>query len=148
MEKNIGWLLTVIAVFGLLIGGLVGYNMAPTKVITETQTEIVYQNVSVDKLVEILTSDISIYLTNAVEDFLEYVDDEDKTRCGGDRYDIDEISISRVYDGYTVMIDEDDYQVDFKVRLKYDEDDERSCRKIFNVEAYYEADEDVNITLA
>jgi len=76
---------------------------------------------------------------------MDYVDDEELFTCGDYEYNLDEISISRVYEDYSVAIDDEDTTVEFSIKLEYDEDDERSCKKVYDVEAYYEEDEDVEI---
>ncbi len=143
MEKHVGGLLVVIAVAFLLIGGLVGYNMAPTKVVTETVTEVVYQNVSVEKLVEIPAPDM---LSLAVDAFLIAVEDEED-EAGNDvdvlgSYDFDEVEVSRVYDDYTVNYNDDETTVSFRIRLRFDEDDEPSEKETFNVVVIFEEDEE------
>lgn len=144
MDKTLAVILMVL--FSVVFFG-VGYVVSPAEVETKEVVKEVFVDVPVEVEVEKLVADSSEYLNLAVDDFMEYVDDEDKTRCDGDRYDFDEISVSKVYDEYTLDFDDEDYTVDFKVRLKYDEDSERSCRKTFDVEAYYEEDEKVEISL-
>lgn len=148
MEKHISGLLVVIAVFALLIGGLVGYNMAPVMIETETETVIEYQNVSVDRFVDVPTADISLYILPAVEDFLDELDDADDLECGNDEYSLSEVSIDRDYTHYpySVTIDEDSdgdvTEVGFESRLEFDEDDEKSCKKHYEVLVTYEVGED------
>lgn len=141
MEKHVGWLLATLAVLSLLVGGLVGYNMTETEVITKTET--VYQDVPVEVEVSVNVPfpDASLYLDLAVEDFMEHVEDQELFVCGKHEYDYDEISISRVYDEYSVSFDRDDYIVDFSIKLKYDEDGQRSCRQDFDVTVEYLDDE-------
>lgn len=91
----------------------------------------------------------------AVADFMKSVaDEEDEAgndvnalRCKKHTYDFDEISVSRVYDDYSIVVEDDKTTVTFEVRLKYDEDDERSCRDRYNVEVVYEDDEDTLVTI-
>jgi hypothetical protein len=147
MEKHISGLLMVIAVFALLIGGLVGYNMAPTKVVTETETKIVYQNISVDKIVEVPAIDL---LSVSVDTFMQFVDDDEfdgnRTETGIlTDYDFDEIEISRIYDKYNVSYDDEITTVNFKVKMRFDEEDEASEKKIFDVTVIFEDNEDTEV---
>ena len=150
MEKNTQGLVAVFAVLSLLIGFSLGAVLMgeDTETIKEIEVEKIV-NVSVDKVVEVIvpTMDISLYLDEAVEDFMEYVDDEELFVCEGYEYDFDEISISKIYNDYTVAIDGDDYTVGFNVKLRYDEDDERSCKKSFEILAEYEDGEEVEISI-
>lgn len=147
MEKHVSGLLVVIAVFALLIGGLVGYNMAPTKVVTETVTEIEYQNVTIEKLVEVPVEDI---LSKAESEFMNAVDDEEDEsgrpiNVSGN-YDFDEIEVSRVYDEYSVAYNDDVTTVNFSIKLRFDEDGEASEKKTFDVSVRFEEDEDTEVT--
>ena len=148
MEKNVGYLLVVIAVAFLLIGGLVGYNMAPTKVVTETVTQIEYQNVSVETIVEVAAPN---QLELAVAEFMQAVEDEEDE--SGEfisiledmNYDFDEVEQSKVYEGYSVDYTNDETTVSFKIRLRFDEEDEQSEKETYDVTVYFEEDEDTEI---
>jgi len=144
MEKHVSNLFIVIAVFALLIGGLVGYNMAPVKVITETETEIVYQNVSVTELVEAPNQ-----LSLAVAEFLIAVEDEED-EAGNEvnvlgSYDFDEIEVSKVYDDYSVEYTKDTVTVEFSIKLRFDEQGEASEKETFDVEVVFEDNEDTEV---
>lgn len=80
------------------------------------------------------------YLSMAMDDFLDEIDDNDDLECGKHSYDMDEVSVSKVY-WHSVLFDDEDTQVDFKVKLKFDEDDERSCRETYEVSVMYEEGE-------
>lgn len=149
MEKHVGVWLILVAVAFLLIGGLVGYSVGEAEVQTEyVDREVVKEVVKeVEVTTEVKVADVVGYRDQAVEDFMEYVDDEELFECGRYDYDYDEISISKIHDEYSVEIDDEDTTVEFSIRLKYDEDDERSCRETYDVEAYYEQDEKVEISI-
>ena len=157
MEKNTGWIVTVFLVMGLLVGGLVGVQLG------EAQTETVIEEVSVTEYVNVPTIvnqtvevekvervfDPSILIDEGLEEFLEAVDDDDAYLvCGDHEYDFDEISVMKVYDDYTITGDDEDTEVAFVVKLKYDEEDERSCKETYDVEVYFEEDEDPEVTIA
>ena len=78
---------------------------------------------------------------------MEYIDDEELFECNGYEYDFEEISIARIYDDFSLDFNDDEYAVAFSIKLEYDEENERSCKKSFDVEAFYEEDEDVEFTL-
>lgn len=142
MDKNLA---TILIVFGLIIGFSTGFVVSPTE--TKEVVKEVFVDVPVEVEVEKLVADSSEYLNLAVEDFMGYVDDEELFECSDYEYNIDEISIVRVYDNWNLDFDDEDYTVAFSIKLEYDEDDERSCKKVYEVEAYYEADEDVEVSL-
>lgn len=126
--------------FGL---GIVGtYAVVP-------ESEVIVINlpgeeVIVNQIVEIMTTDTSLLLDLAVSDFLAEVDDErDLRRCDGDKYTFSEISEEEVSEDYLITIEDKDYQVDFEVELRYKESDLRSCYETFSVEAFYEDSKDV-----
>ncbi len=146
MEKHVSNLFIVIAVFALLIGGLVGYNMAPVKVVTEIETEIVYQNVSV---YEIEYISLPSQLDLAVAAFLEAVEDEED-EAGNlvnvlGSYDFDEVSVSKVYDDYSVDYNDDQVTVEFSIKLKFNEDGEASEKQVYDVEVVFEESEDTKV---
>ena len=151
MEKNVGYALIVIAVAFLLIGGLVGYNMAPTKVVTETETitNVEYQNVTVEKLVEIPAPNM---LSIAVGEFMQAVEDEED-EAGNNvdvigTYDFDEIEVSKIYNDYSVQYDDDKTIVNFSIKLRFDEDGEASEKETFDVTVIFEEDEDTEVEVA
>ena len=151
MEKNVGYALIVIAVAFLLIGGLVGYNMAPTKVVTETETitNVEYQNVTVEKLVEIPAPNM---LSIAVGEFMQAVEDEED-EAGNNvdvigTYDFDEIEVSKIYNDYSVQYDDDKTIVNFSIKLRFDEDGEASEKETFDVTVIFEDGEDTEVEVA
>ena len=121
----------------LLVGVLGGYVLTPEKTVTNTVTDVVYQNVTVEKLVEVPAPDM---LSLAVAAFLTAVEDEDINVLG--RYDFDEMEVNRVYDEYTVNYDDEITTIDFKIRLRFDEDDARAVKKTYDVTVIFEEDED------
>jgi len=146
MEKHISGLVIALSVLFLLVGGLVGFAMGSEKVVTEIQTEIVYQNVSVDKIVEIPTVSV---LEKAVSAFMEAVEDEED-EAGNDvdvleDYNFDEVEVLKVYDAYTVSYDDEMTTVNFEIRLKFDDGDAR-LKESYDVEVIFEDDEDTKVT--
>ena len=127
----------------LLVGVLGGYVIAPEKIVTSTETEVIYQNVSVDKIVEVAAPN---QLDLAVAEFLLAVEDEDVKVLG--KYDFDEMEVNRIYDDHNITYDDDKTTVDFKIRLKFDQDDEPSKKKTFDVTVVWEEDEDTEVTVA
>lgn len=139
MDKSLA---TILMVLFLLIGAVGGYVIPK-----EAEVKEVFVDVPVTVEVEKLVADSSLYLNLAVEDFMEYVDDNELFMCNDYEYNLDEISIVRVYDNWNLEFDDKDYIVNFNIKLEYDEDDERSCKKVFEVEAEYEESEDVEISI-
>lgn len=146
MNNNL--LIALLVVLALLVGGVFGSIAFPV-----TNEVIVTKEVQVDRVVEVpveVTVEVPVdssidYLGNAVDEFMdEFLDEDDDLRCGFNTYDENEVSISKVYDEYSLNVEDledGDYEVEFTVKVKYDEDDERSCRETFDVSVLYEEDE-------
>lgn len=149
MEKNISGLLITLSVIFLALGFL-AYNVGIGNGInsveipaSETCPEVITPEAEV-----IYIANASLYKANAVDDFLDHVDDEELYECKDYEYNFDEISINKVYDSYTVSIDDDEYTVEFSVQLIFDDNDERACKKTFDVIAEYEESEDTEFIIA
>lgn len=152
MEKNVGWLLAILATLCLLVGGLVGHSLAPEKIVTNEVVKEVPKTVEVvkevekvvEKTIEVPTTDTKPLLDSAVEAFLEEVsDDEDFQRCSDVEYDEDQIEVKKLYEDYTINFDEDEYEVIFSVKLKYlDNDVEEKCYNSYDVSVLFEDEED------
>lgn len=140
-------LATVLMAICLFVGVVGGLAIDQKEVVTKEVPVEIVKNVSTEVRVEVPVPDASLFKDKAVEDFMKYVDDEELYKCDGHEYDYNEISVSKVYNDWTVSFDDEDYTVNFEVKLKYDEDDEESCKKSFDVEAFYEEDEDVEFTV-
>ena len=139
-----------------LFGGAALFSTTETKietkeVIKEVLVEVEVPGETIEVEVEVPREDFT--LDTALEEFLSAVEDEEDEagnelellECDGDDFDFDEISVSRVYDEWSVSYDDDETTVDFEVKLKYKEDDERSCRERFEVNVHYEDGEDTEV---
>lgn len=160
MEKNIGGLAIILVILCLIVGGTAGYVMKDAKIVYEdkivevpTEVEVVKE---VETIVEVSTIDTQPLLDTAIADFLKEVeDDKDLQYCGSHhakRYDEDQIKVNDI-ESYAIIYDDDEfedgYAVVFDVELKYlDKDVEDKCYMDYNVEAYYEDGEDVEISIA
>ena len=144
MENTI---VTIFVILALAVGLVGGYVISPS------DTEVVYQDkivekiveVSVEKLVEVPAPDM---LSLAVDAFLQAVEDEED-EAGNDvdvvgTYDFDEIEVSKVYDDYTVAYG-DETTVDFRIKLRFDEDGEASEKEKYDVRVIFEEDEDTEV---
>jgi len=155
MEKNAGSLIILFSALFLLVGALGGYVIGPEKIETVTEEKIVEVEVPVEYETivyeNITTNDISVYLDQAIEDFLDEWDDDERVLfCDGNEYDEDDIEISKIYDKWFYsFLDEDDnkYEVAFKVKLRYKEEDSRSCTNKYPILVEYEDGEDPVISL-
>ena len=146
MEKFLAGLLMVLF---LLVGAVGGHLMTGEKIVdnlVEVEVEKLV-NVEVPVEVEVLVADATAYKDQAIDDFMNYVDDEELFMCDDYEYNLDEISIVRVYDRWNLELDDEYYTVKFDIKLEYDEDDERSCKTRYAVEAHYEDDKDVEISV-
>ena len=144
MEKTLSVLL--MALF-LLVGVVGGALLAPQEVEIKEVVKEVSIEVPTEVVVEIPVADASEYLSAAVEDFMEYVDDEELFVCDSHEYNFDEITVSRIYDEWNLEFDDTDYTVNFDIKLEFDEDDEKSCKERFEVEAFYEENEDIEFSI-
>lgn len=152
MENNQLYVLSVIL---FLIGGLIGaaFFSGTTEVEVPGETVTVYETVEVEVSGETVEVERD-YRQEALSEFLLAAEDEEDEagndvevlECSGDNYDFDEVSVSKVYDSWTLEYsDEDEYTVDFEVKLKYKESDERSCRDTYDVTVTYEEGEDTEV---
>ncbi len=155
MENNYFWALLVMA---LMVGGVFGAMAFPRSVVEEVSVDkIVYKDVvkevPVDRIVkeEVLIS----HLDKSVEDFLKAAEDEedeagndvDVLECNNSSYEWDEVSF-KVEDEYLVeYFDDDKYEVNFTVDLKYKQDDIARCKESWNVLVEYEEDEDTEVSV-
>ena len=149
MEKNVGALATILVILCLIVGFTAGYVVKDEKIVYEDKIVEVPVDVEVEKLVEVevISTDTQPLLDTAIADFLEEV--EDVEDCGGVEYDEDQIAVKKIYDVYSVVVDDEDYSVDFKVKLKYlDGDVEEKCYNTYDVSVLYEEDKDPKVTIA
>ena len=119
------WLATILVIAGLLVGIFGSYALFPrtiTKEVVKTITKEVPVTVpvEVEKIVEVSVD----YKQNVVDALLaEIRADKDLRKCKGVKYDVDEISVKRVYDGFKMTEDSDgDISVsNVKIKLNYDD---------------------------
>lgn len=146
-------LMLISLVVGATFGGLIGYATGgETKVVTEEKVvEVpVEKEVEVVKEVEVEkpVADTSFLLDKAVQTFLDEKL-EDLEDCNGDKYDEDQIKVDEVEDDYSIEIGEDTEEVQFKIELKYlDNDVNEKCYSDFDVSVLYEEEEDPVVTIA
>ena len=147
---NTNNLMIVLFFSALLLGGCVGAIYSPLKeevVVEKVITNDVIKEVEVVKVVEVIAEAETIVLEDAVAEVINYLDDEDLLICDLDEYDIDEVSVSKIYDEYSIDYDEDEQTITLSIKVKFDEDDEKSCRDIIDAEVYYEVGEDAEVTI-
>ena len=147
MEKNIGWLLAILAVLLIMSSYTLGRVTGPVRTVTEKEfVDVPGETVYEDVIVEVVssTTDTTPLLEAAIDDFMvEVEEEEDLQVCDEDEYDIDQIKVKRLYDAYTLNIDEDEHEVVFRIKLKYlDEDVEEKCYNSYDVSVFYEPEED------
>jgi len=145
MGKITGWTAVILVILALIVGGFLAYGLFPQeKIITKTiiQEVSVPTEVLVEKTIEVPMDASETYLQTAIDDFMNDKL-EDMTSCKGDEYDEEQIIISKIYDEWAVLFDEDKHDVEFKVKLKYlDSDVEAKCYDTCEVKVSYEEDED------
>ena len=140
-------LATILIVAFLLIGAVGGVILTLEEDCPVVEPEVVYQNVSVDKVIEIPAPN---QLDLAVAEFLKAVEDEEDESGSSvnvlGRYDFDEMEVSRIYADHNVSYEDEKTTVDFKIRLRFDEEDAKSRKKIYEVEVIFDEDEDTEVT--
>jgi len=148
MEKNTQGIVAVFALLSLLVGFALGAVLMGEDTETITEVEVAkIVNVTVEKLVEIPAPDM---LSQAVDAFMQAVEDEED-EAGNDvdvlgSYDIDEVSISKVYYDYIVSYEDDEkVTIDFSIKLRFDEDGEASEKETFDVTVVFDEDEDTEV---
>ena len=159
MDWNQFWAVGLIALILGLIGG--AFLFGGTEIVfvdRDVPGETIYEEVEVEVEVEVPGETIyedRDYLGEALSEFLLAAEDEEDEagnpvkvlECGEDNFDFDELSVSRVYDDWSISFDDDgdERTVEFEVKVKYKEQDERSCRNTFDVEVHWEDDEDTEV---
>jgi hypothetical protein len=122
MTDKIG-LAILLVVLGLLLGGILSYAIFPREVV-KTETIEVPSIVEVEKVVNVTTEVSPDYKAQVVAAYLEEAaTDKALRKCDGDAYDIDEISVKRVYEGFVVKQNSDgDISIsDVKFKLNFDD---------------------------
>jgi len=148
MENVIsGVLMAVCLVVGLFAGAAVFSN---EKIVEVTKELPVEKIVEVEVPGEVVEIEAPSLLDKAVSDFMKAVEDEED-EAGNEMdllegYDFEEISVNRVYDDFIVThFDENEYNIEFTIKLKYKEDGEKSEKIKYLVNMQYEEDEDTEI---
>lgn len=125
----------------VLIVGIIGGFYFDAEVVCDECEEVPQCEVCISEVCKVPVD----YLTMAKDDFLKELDDNDDLQCDRDEYDIDEVSVSKIYDGHSLTFDDEDVTVEFEIKLKFDEDSEKSCRDKYEVEVFYEEGESPEI---
>jgi hypothetical protein len=154
-EKSIMMLATLIAIVGLLVGGVLTYAVFPREVtITKEVTKEVQVPVEVIKEVPVevvkeVPSKLTAYRDDAIKEVIRVLDEEDfeeYAECDGVLYDTDQIKLSRSYDDFSITNEDTKdgiYTVEGTARLKYlDEDVNEKCYNTLVFSVGYEDEED------
>lgn len=147
-NKNNTWFkFGATAVIALLVGWFGAGALIEPEVVTVTETVEVPVEVAGETVIETVEVEIPLglewYLDLALDATLSEIQD-DYERCGGERYNEDEISIDDVDDEWTLEVDDEDYVVTGHIEVEYDDRDK--CTKEFDFEVTFE-DDDVDVDL-
>ena len=150
----------LLAIALLIVGSIGGAILFPTEVIKEVEKTV---EVPIEVPAQCTLADCPIpepvdcpvvsdpILDKAVADFMQAVEDEEDEAGNSvdalNGYDFDEISISKVYDEYSIDVDGDKTKVSFSIRLKYKEKGEKSEKIVYDVVVNYEEDEDTEVEI-
>lgn len=140
----------ILAITFLIIGAGGMYLNTPEKIVTNTITEEVIVEVikEVETIVEVELEQDAV-LDDAIDELFDEIDDDRSLqKCKRHYYDMDEISVSRIYDDYSITYGDETIEYEFEVRLRYDEDDERSCSRNLDVSVLFEEDEKPEIDIS
>lgn len=160
MSNQINALTLLIALLCILAGLVIGLVASPDKTVTvtkevpgpETVREVpveVIREVNVTQTVDARDE----LLAKAKVEFLAEVEDNDEYLvCNEVEYDFDQVTISKIYDGWTVVTDKNRHgdlnTVNFEAKLKYtDKDVSEKCYKNYDVEVVFEDGEDPELTI-
>jgi len=61
--------------------------------------------------------------------------------------DMDEVTVSKVYDEFSIEFNDDEYTVYGKVKLNFKQEDEGRCRDTFEFSVFYEEDEEPEVEI-
>lgn len=155
MEMD-NWIAVILGISLLIVGVFSGGALFSTN--TEVEVEKIVEaecpecevcETCEETIVEVPTPSL---LDLAVEDFMKAVDDEEadenvlKCEFAGHEYDFDELSISKLYEEHQILIeDEENYAIEFTVKMKYKESGEESEKAKYDVTVTYEEDKDVDV---
>ena len=144
-------LAVIFIVLSLLIGAVGGVVLTPADTIEiEVPGETVYQNVSVEKIVEVAAPN---QLEIAVAEFMNAVENEEDEAdnrvniLDNMDYNFDEVSIKEVSDDYTIAVtnDRDTTEVNFEIKLKFKDSHDKYETASYNVTVTFEEDEDTEV---
>ncbi|MHA1481824.1 MAG: hypothetical protein ACTSQA_00115 [Candidatus Heimdallarchaeaceae archaeon] len=139
-------LATILMAICLLVGALGGVVLTPEQDCPVVDPIVEYQNVSVTEYVDVpAVSQLDL----AVAEFLQAVEDEED-EAGNNvdvlgTYDFDEMEVSRIYSDHNVSYEDEKTTIDFKIRLRFDEEDSKSKKQIYNVKVIFDEDEDTEV---
>lgn len=176
-KNSITGLIVVLALLGALIGGLITFVAFSRIEVDDTKaTALTIVNNQLHQQISALESDLELakataqstntivkeidvtreipmdirttYLNPAITEVINYLDDEDELECGGDDYNVDEVTVSRTYNDFKVEYsDTDEYTVSGEIKLNFKQSDEKRCREDVKFSVFYELDENPAITI-
>ncbi len=129
----------------LLIGVVGGAVLVPGEAEIEYVDRVEYVNNTVEKVVEIHAPD---QLDLALSEFsIAYEAEEDA--AGNDvnvlgSYHSDEVSVKKIYNDYVVSFNEDGYEVNFEVKMRFENKDDVDFDN-YNVTVIFEDNEDTEV---
>lgn len=141
-------LMIVLMAAALILGGLLGALLFPVEIVPDcpkcavcAEPEPCVPETITETVTEYVPLSLAeTYLNPAIQDFEKELFEQD-LMCDGYEYEADEVSVKKVYDDWNLTLDGDDYTVDFRIRYRYDSEEER-CYAAYNVTIFYEEGED------
>jgi|SRR3990167_1421019 len=152
METQNIWLLAVI---GLLVGGLLTYELIPRTVIEEKVQyvdriieKVVNVSIPVEKIVNVPIPSADALLNLAQRDaWSELKDDDDFLTCDSTEYNDDEVEIGRITDWAYHWIDSDESELTYIAKYKFDStDDNDRCTSTRTIKVFWEEGEDPEVS--
>ena len=144
-------LAVIFIVLSLLVGAISGVVLTPADTIEiEVPGETVYQNVTVEKIVEVAAPN---QLEIAVAEFMNAVENEEDEAdnrvniLDNMDYNFDEVSIKEVSDDYTIAVtnDRDTTEVNFEIKLKFKDSHDKYETASYDVTVTFEDGEDTEV---
>jgi len=150
----------IVSVFaGLLLGGFFTYGLFPNEVEVEVPVPQTCPAIEIPTAeecpicepeeIEIEVANADKFIEQAKKDLFDEIGDDDEfLTCGEYEFDEEEVAISKIYQWSYTWLNDDEYEVTFDAKFKFDDDsDERACKETRTYKVFYEKGENPEVEL-